>query len=262
MSDIIQTVHSYLYYYIGDGWYFYYFLFSLGILFNYIHNASIMFLYKYIFIILFIVFFPPTAYILMKYCIGEDVYWRMFWLIPTTLTIALSCVLIITKFSIGKSQILVFIISIFLLIAGGNYIYVPDLFQKAPNSYKLPAAIVPLCDYIDANTPPDERRVAAAPELVSYIRQYDASITMPYGREAVYWNDGFDNDYAYSLFQIISDSSYTAKDLNDLAISARCNYIILPTTDTKNNEMKQTDYTALIEIHNYVIYYNKNVYVN
>ena len=55
----------------------------------------------YVFLALFLFFFPYTAKIIQK-CIGENVYWRVLWLVPSTPVIALA----MTEFIRGRKAVL------------------------------------------------------------------------------------------------------------------------------------------------------------
>jgi hypothetical protein len=127
---------------------------------------------------------PFTANIIMKYCIGEEVYWRMFWLVPFAMAIAFGVVKLLERVKFQPIQLLCFIIAVVFLITTGTPVYNRDNFVKAANDYKLPEASVAVCDAINANASgQDEAKLIVVPaEIVSYIRQYDASIKMLYGR--------------------------------------------------------------------------------
>ena len=58
---------------------------------NSLQDISILFVILY--------FCPVTAKIIMKYCVEEQVYWRMLWLLPIPLVLAYAGVQLIQKFS-------------------------------------------------------------------------------------------------------------------------------------------------------------------
>ena len=119
-------------------------------------------------------FCPVTAKIIMDYCIGELVYWRMFWLLPIPMILAYAATRIWNR---QKSRALRVVLS-------GRCVYGSDgPFQKAGNILKLPPEVCWACDMMRGNAPEDgEIRVTAPEELVSFIRQYAPDIKLAYGR--------------------------------------------------------------------------------
>lgn len=88
--------------YIGSGWH--YLLFAAALLFLILkrddkENRKWLVGYTLLFAAVYIC--PLTARIIMKYCIGGFVYWRMFWILPTSVIVAYVAVSVCTA---GKKK--------------------------------------------------------------------------------------------------------------------------------------------------------------
>ena len=130
---------------------------------------------------------PLTARIIMKYCIGGFVYWRMFWILPTSVIVAYVAVSVCTAGKKNDSGCMCSILLMALIIVTGKNPYVGGqaIYQKAVNMQKLPADACQISELIAATRAEGETALAVMPEdLVGYVRQYDASIRLLYGRRS------------------------------------------------------------------------------
>lgn len=128
-------------------------------------------------ILMLIIFCPATYYIYSKY-VDAGTYWRFFWLIPVGIGLAY----VGTKL-IGKSAVTGLLMIGVVLILGGTYVYNSRMdYKPSENLYQLPNEVIEISDYLESRNLP-EIRCAVSPELLTYIRQYDVNIVMPYGRE-------------------------------------------------------------------------------
>lgn len=174
--------------YIGEGWHYLLFLAALlFLLWNRKEKQNRRWLAGYCILFLLVYICPVTAKVIMKYCVGDLVYWRMFWLLPASVVIAYMAVRIC---KMGKSRMLqtIAVLGMLALIAltGKNPYLGKDVpYQKAVNMHKLPADVCQICDQIAGSREEQEKAVAVMPdELIGYVRQYDASIELVYGRRS------------------------------------------------------------------------------
>ena len=96
-----------------------------------------------------ICFFPVTAKIIMKVCIGKEVYWRMFWLLPSAVIIAYTAVVLIIQLD-GKIRrhLMLFLMLVVVGMTGTN-VYNGAVFEHKQNHYNLPQATVNVCDMVE-----------------------------------------------------------------------------------------------------------------
>ena len=174
--------------YIGSGWH--YLLFAAALLFlilkrddkenrKWLVGDTLLFAAVYI--------CPLTARIIMKYCIGGFVYWRMFWILPTSVILAYVAVSVCTA---GKKKtiqaVCASLLMALIIVTGKNpYVGGQAIYQKSVNMQKLPADACQISNLIADTRAEGETALAVMPEdLVGYVRQYDASIRLLYGRRS------------------------------------------------------------------------------
>lgn len=128
-------------------------------------------------ILMAVIFCPLTYYIYYSY-VDATTYWRFFWLVP----IGVGLAYVGTQIA-DRHRITGMLMATVVLILGGTFVYTSrEDFRLAENPYQIPDAVIEMSDYMEAKGL-DEIRVAVTPELLTYIRQYDVNLTMPYGRE-------------------------------------------------------------------------------
>ncbi len=111
--------------------------------------------YTGVFFIIYL--FPVTAKIIMDFCIGELVYWRMLWLLPdpgdTRLCVHQDLGRMKSRTAKGASLAVMAL----LLILSGKCVYGGDTpYQKAGNLFKIPPEVCWTCDLIRQNAPRTE----------------------------------------------------------------------------------------------------------
>ena len=100
-------------------------------------------------IVVFIVIWNPLFAKVMKTIIGEDVYWRMYWLFPLGITIAY----IFTEFAYKNSKtnkkvVINLVGAIIVIMLSGKLIYTQDFFKEVSNPYKIPDEVFEFIDMV------------------------------------------------------------------------------------------------------------------
>ncbi len=210
-------------------------------------NKSIRILLVYAPIIVVALFlFPVSRKGFVAMGLDGETYYRILWTIPLGIIFVYGiCRLFERHRRIGL------IVGAALTVLCGSYVYKGTYISKAENLYHIPNTVVKICDLIGAKD--DHSRVSAVmpSELIHFVRQYDASINMPYGREMLVnaW------DYYNAVYEAMEKPEVV--DMEELLKATReeyCQYIIL----SKERQTKQnpTDcgLTLLDEIDGYLIY--------
>lgn len=206
------------------------------------------------FIVVFAViyFMPIFSKIIITYCIPENTYWRMLWIIPVPIIV---CYMFVQGICILKKKYVRFfcvIISIVIIRITGYNVYGYSLFDKSENIYKLPKDTIEVCNVIKSDTQLYFRKVArvlAPNELVSSIRQYDASIKMPYGRSYVMGGYGI-TPYWYAVDKNVEGIVKYFKETS-------CNYLVWPKESKMCDQLLISGFTYVGESTNYYILYNE-----
>jgi len=216
--------------------------------------------YKIIFsgyVILFGIIYlcPFTAWIIIKTFIGRTVYWRMFWSLPSALIIAYGCSCLLGRIPAGWVKALTAIACVVCISVTGKIVVNMDIYDSNTNRFKLPAAVPGICELIKSDAQQqglEVVKVVACNSLVSYIRQYDASILMPYGRNALR-QEGLSTNEA-ELFELFNQEETNYERLNILMTEEECNYFIVSDTAGIKDKYLAKGYQPVGEIEVYTIF--------
>ena len=228
MLEIMRQVYANYLKFIEDQVYWYVFLFALIIVIGFsMAREKKRFVLVALGVFALIYVCPISAHLLMNYGMGSDVYWRMFWLIPIPLVISAALVLIDERISVNKLLRFLCMVAVLLLVGKiGKVMYQGDIFAKHTNMYNLPQEVISVCDAIEEDAKNNniaDKRLAAAGDLVCYVRQYDASIRMPYGRDGL--RGMYDTDRARQIYQMMESSETDWTLLTELLQEDGCNYL-------------------------------------
>ncbi|MEG2625945.1 MAG: hypothetical protein RR956_06695 [Christensenella sp.] len=134
--------------------------------------------------IIIVLFNPFTVYFIANY-MGSDIYWRTLWIFQVCLAVAYIAVKAINFLRLKTQKVTAFVLMLILIAVTGKFMFVPDNYQVSDNLYKLPKEVIPLTEIIKNNDTDGDILAVFPPELVCYIRQYDANVNLLYGREQI-----------------------------------------------------------------------------
>ena len=233
--------------YMGTGLVVILFLISLIYLWVQEKRKYIRILIIYVPVILLCLFFNPLFTRLVYGVVGEEIYYRILWLLPVTVTVAFAVVTLYGQLT-GKSKIFFAVAAAAGIIVSGSYIYSNPYFGKAENLYHVPDCVVHICDAI---TVPGREVLAVFPlELVQYVRQYESTVCMPYGREMTVERWHYQSD-------LMNEMERDAIDLSRLAPLTKeegCHYVILSEEKEIKGNPAEYDWEVFGRIDGYVIY--------
>lgn len=203
-----------------------------------------------------ICFCPLTAKVIMDFCIGEIVYWRMFWLLPTVVITAYTAVQVIMQTEGEKKRYL--LLGVMLLVVGmtGSVVYNGTIFGRKENPYKLPQDVVDICNIIEADAKANgitHKKLITGNNLNSFIRQYDAQILMPYGEETIR-SGRTENGNAAEIFRIMSSEEKDWEALAWYAAMEDCNYLAYPLEEDAIEQITSRGYSAVGDNGAYGVY--------
>lgn len=215
-SDALTLFREYM----GTGLIVILYLFSLIYLFLKEEKKYVRVIFVLVPIGVLLVYFNPLFAEVVYRAAGEEIYYRILWLLPLSIGIAYT-VCHIYSHTEGKRRMVFAICAAAVIIFSGRSVYDSPFFSKAENSYHVPDSVVHICDAIVV---PGREVMAAFPfELVQYVRQYTALVCMPYGREMLVERWHHINDMAMAMERNPVD----LEELMPLANENRCHYIIL-----------------------------------
>lgn len=197
--------------------------------------------------LILLVFLMPPVYSLYCSLDSADTYYRFLWMIPMSLTIAYAGMVLFQQHLVAG----VCIVCALILVAG-QYVYQSESILKAENRLHLPQMVLDVSDFL-MNETQGERTVVAMPEaLAQYVRQYNAMIVMPFGREMLM------DDYYNSVYEAMEQTDpVEAKTLCESLDEYDCEYLVLETTKVLSMDGDLTDYglVFLADIDGYSIYH-------
>ena len=208
-------------------------------------TVRVMFVYAPI-IILLLFLCPVSRKAFVAAGLDGETYYRIIWTIPMGIITAYgACKLFAKHKRVGL------VITALCIVFGGSLVYKSSYITKAENLYHIPDAVIKVCDLI---APEDEDgRVTAVmpPELIHFVRQYDARINMPYGREMLverwlYYNE------VYEVME--KPETIIMEDLLEETRENYCEYIVLTSQRKTDVDPQEAGLVLLAEIDGYRVY--------
>lgn len=145
-------------------------------------------------VLLLLYWCPASGLVFMK-LLGENVYWRILWLILLGVTIPYGMCLLLKKLK-GLQRQGAFLVLMAVLAFSGQRVLSTEWFEPSTNVYKLPQNVIDICEILPGNI-----HAMVSNRLMPYIRQCDPTITLAYGRNALSFNgmteDLFDPQIMY-----------------------------------------------------------------
>ena len=191
----------------------------------------------------------------MNVFMGEEIYYRLLWLWPIVPTISYATVQL-WKAVKEQSRILVVLAIALIIILSGKLMYSNGNYSLAENEYHVPQVVVDICD--DVRIEGREVMVLFPRELVQYVRQYDATICMPFGREVLVdsWGVGTKNGTYYVMetqpIDVRLAAQYAREDM--------CHYVIIRETDKLDGKFEDYGYEPFGVYDGYIVYKDPTKY--
>ncbi len=256
MINLWKEVFQVFLNYIADGWHFITFAGLFVYLWITEKNKNLRVTLLYITAaVIFIFFFPLTIYVSFRIMGENDTYYRLLWFAPITIIIAYGIVHMVSSRKDKMSRILLSVLAALVIIAGGDFVYDNEFFQTTKNYYQLPPTVVAICDEIEV----EGREVKAVfpKELMEYVRQYSATVHMPYGREMLVDQWGFYNE----LYDVMNGEVIAEELLTTLAREQECHYIILQEGKVDVDKMASYQYILIDTVGGYQIFLDETAYL-
>lgn len=208
-------------------WYFdgssYFILFLLAVLFNFLvikkEDKNIRAIVCWLPVVVGLILFNPIVHKFLDKYIGENQgedYWRCFWILPLAPCMAYGVVRVIKTREKSVERILVGIALAIIIAFSGKMVYNSTNYSKVNNWYKMPDDILNAIMIIHGQET-ENKKVMFPIEISPWVRQYDGTIKMEYGRSTVEIYAQYVND-----FQVGNIKKYMKKYQDD-----NCNFIIL-----------------------------------
>lgn len=242
-NDVIHLFREYM----GTGLLVIWFVISLVYLLLTEKRKPIRILFVYVPIILLLIFFNPLVARVIYGVVGNEIYYRILWLMPITVVIAFAVVDFLGRLE-GIKRVVFGVVAAVVIMLSGSYIYNNPYFHRAENLYHVPQSVVDICDAIEVKG--REVRAVFPEELLQYVRQYSSLVCMPYGREILVdrWTQSHD------IYDLMGEDVINVEQMAELCREYECHYVILPENKALEGDFAAYEYECFAEMHGYVIY--------
>lgn len=207
-------------------------------------NKTLRILFVYAPIIVVALFLFPMSRKAFVALLDGEIYYRVLWTIPMGIIFCYGA----CRF-FAKHRKIGLVAASALIIVLGSFVYQSQYITKAENLYHIPDTVVKICDLISPGDS-DVRVTAVMPsELVHFVRQYDAAIHMPYGREMLGW------EYYNAVYEAMEKAEVV--EMETLLLAARaeyCQYIVLAKERQTDMDPAESGLILLEEIDGYRVY--------
>ncbi|MCI9072925.1 MAG: hypothetical protein HFH80_09035 [Lachnospiraceae bacterium] len=199
-------------------------------------------------------YFNPIFARLVYRAVGDEIYYRILWLLPVTIVVAYAMADLYGRLR-GRKKYGFAALSALLVMISGSCIYASPHFHKAENLYHMPQAVVDICDAIQV----EGREVMAVfpKEMLSFVRQYTPLVCMPYGREMLVDRWQADNP----LYDAMEAPVLDLDVILPLAKSYSSHFVILPEEKKTIGHAEDYGFVPVNSIDGYTIYQDTSVYI-
>lgn len=194
-------------------------------------------------------FFPLFAYAAMHFFLDTQVYYRLLWLVPMGMVVSYGAVRLLSHLETKRKRFFAGILTAAFIMQSGSLIYRNPLVTKAENLYQLPSSVIAVADAMKVEG--RDVKAVVPGEMLQFIRQYDASIHLAYGREALV--DGWSSNPLYDAMEATPVRSFA---ITDYSKQQGVEYIVLRvgTPIVGTNPIEHYEFSYLTTIENYDIY--------
>ena len=250
MTEMIKKSLEFWNNYWGDSFFPYLLAIAFFYLLIFKHRKKMTrYILGYMLLTLFLFFFPYTAKIIQK-CIGENVYWRVLWLVPSSPVIALA----MTEFIRGRKTFLqpvLIVICAGVIAFSGKEFFTEGYFHRVNNYQQVPDEVAGICELVRQDAGGEKFFLVADNYISAYIRVYDPSIYMPFGRRG----SGGAVGKRKQLYLEINAPSFNYSSIGECAKRVKCNYLVVKIpNEQQKGELETYDYHEIGVIGSYSVY--------
>lgn len=245
MGSVFQTFQNYM----GTGLVVIWFLLAVIYLFLCEKRKPRRILFVYMPVIDLLLFFNPLFAKLFFSLVGDEIYFRLCWLLPVIVVIAYSVVVISERLK-GRTAVCFVTVALALAALSGKLVYSSPLYSRAENIYHVPDSVVQICDSIVV---PGREVMAVFPkEMLQYVRQYSPVVCMPYGREVLMGT-------LDELFGTMESETVDLEELVPMTRRRGCHYVVLRQEHKLVGEPAAYGWELFLETEGYAVYRDTGV---
>lgn len=255
MADIMKSVLQIYRDYSNASAYMIIVLVALVYLFVTEKNKTIRIAFVYIAMGLLVLFFIPVySYVIMEFFLEYEVYYRMMWFVPCAALVAYAAVRVLMKTAGLLRRVAIVLLMVATLLTTGSCVFTDGTYHRAQNAYHVPDEVLGIVDMIKIG---DCTNICALPpEIVQYVRQIDADITLCYGREMLVPRWGYINP----VYEAMAAPEYDIWKIQSEARRQQVTCIVLDNRKKAEGDLRNELYAYLGTVGNYDIYVDESFY--
>ena len=184
-------------------------------------KKTVRYVLAYVCVTLFLFFFPYTAKIIQK-CVGESVYWRVLWIVLSAPVTALAMVEFIRGRK-GFLQQILLVLFAGVIVWSGKEFYTEGYYHKVNNYQQVPDSVAGICELVRQDAGDQDFVLVADDYISSYVRVYDPSIYLPFGRRG----SGGAVGARRQLYLEINAPVFNYTNIARYARWVKCNYLVV-----------------------------------
>lgn len=207
----------------------------------------------------------PLAFLALYWCplsgqlfiklLGEDVYWRVLWLIPLAVVIPYAGCLLL-KMLTGIKRHMAFVALMAVVVFGGRSVLSAEWFEASTNVYKIPQYVVDVCDLLPGNI-----HAVMSNRLTPYVRLYDPTITLEYARNALIFNgveDVSNRGATAKLYKAVQEDEINVDVAGPLARQQGCTFLVFSLNRTYKGDWADYGYREYATTSEFRIFVDEN----
>ena len=247
MAEFFQAINSSLW---NGSWFQWFAYFGIVLVLLFEKNKGVKLIFGVYPLVFLLLLFNPLTYKLTTLFFNEQTvdlsrgfgsYWRrMYAMSPYMYCIALGFVLLARKLK-GIWKLAGVCMLGAVLVLSGNNVYMADWMQPAKNRAKVPQDVLEI-SWLFRNED-GHRNIAVPDDMSSYLRQVDAELLMPYGRNDVNALQAAVNRLDRSAEAIMTEAGKRAVD-----------FVTVRKSDNARALFSAAGYIPWAETSNYLIY--------
>lgn len=192
---------------------------------------------------------PLTMYVYRKVGLDADTYYRILWIIPMGMITVYASIRLFEKNM--KTRIIGAMVAIALIVLCGKCVYTSEMFFKGENIYGIPQQTINVVEFIRNNDDHDSFTVLPSADLITTIRQYDARVRMPYGRDMFNPNLEYYNA-AYEVYE--KPERLNFKNLVEVSRYLEVEYIIVYAARLTEDDPLEAGLEYVGEVDDHLVY--------
>ena len=197
-----------------------------------------------------VLFFCPVTAKIIQACIGETVYWRVLWLVPSTPVIAFAMTEFLKERK-SAAKIAALALCAVLIVISGKGIYQAGNYHLVHNYQKVPDEVAGICEMVKKDAGDALFLLAADNYIGPYVRVYDPSIQMMFNREG---RGGYGAG-SRRLYLEINAPVLNYRNIGAVGRRTFCNYLVVKVpNEEQKKELEMYGYQEVGNVNCYSLY--------